>query len=62
MKFVVFSRRDWLGRKRWYFHLVSLANGEIVAQSEGYSRRVDCYETINLIRARAGAARLDDPE
>jgi hypothetical protein len=43
-----FTRRDRLGRIRHYFRLVA-ANGEIVAQSEGYSRRIDRDRTAGLI-------------
>ena len=33
--------------RQWWFHVVA-ANGEIVAQSEGYKRKKDCIDTIKL--------------
>jgi uncharacterized protein YegP (UPF0339 family) len=33
--------------KQWWFHVVA-ANGEIIAQSEGYKNKRDCIKTIKL--------------
>jgi len=33
--------------RQWWFHVVA-ANGEIVAQSEGYKNKKDCLDTIKL--------------
>lgn len=35
--------------RRWYFRFVA-ANGEIVVQSQGYRRKVDARDTIELVR------------
>lgn len=43
MRILVYKARGLLGQ-RWRFRILA-ANGEIVAQSEGYSRRIDCWET-----------------
>jgi uncharacterized protein YegP (UPF0339 family) len=59
MKIEIFSSRDWLGRKQWRFRIVAL-NGETVAQSEGYSRRIDCIETAHSLRANLGKAEIAD--
>lgn len=34
--------------KLWYFHLRSI-NGEIIAASEGYSRKIDLLRAISLV-------------
>ena len=51
MRFEIF--RSGLFVKRWYWRLVSDANGEIVAQSEGYSRRIDALATVQSIMGNA---------
>jgi uncharacterized protein YegP (UPF0339 family) len=48
MKIEIFPRATWRG-KRWYFR-VRASNGEIVAQSEGYQNRADCWSTAQLLR------------
>ena len=50
-KFVVFKGFDW------YFRLVA-ANGEVILQSEGYTRRVDCVDTIQTIQEIAPGAKI----
>jgi uncharacterized protein YegP (UPF0339 family) len=45
----IFSRRGLFG-KRWYFRVRADSNGQIIAQSEGYSRRVDCIQTAYSLR------------
>ncbi|MBT9158773.1 MAG: hypothetical protein DDT26_00020 [Dehalococcoidia bacterium] len=49
MRFEMF-RRFTLRGYRWYFRLRA-TNGQIVAQSEGYSRRTDALSTVESIRA-----------
>ena len=55
MRFELFHRRNLLGMKRWYFRIRS-SNGQIVAQSEAYSRRVDAMNTVQSIRQNVGVA------
>lgn len=38
----------------WYWHLKA-ANGEIVAQGEGYSSRQHCLHGINLVKQSMAA-------
>jgi len=33
----------------WFFRVKRRENGEIIAQSEGYSRRIDCINTAKLV-------------
>jgi uncharacterized protein YegP (UPF0339 family) len=40
---------------QWYFHLRA-ANGEIVAQSEGYTRRADAYRGVEAAKRAAAQA------
>jgi uncharacterized protein YegP (UPF0339 family) len=61
MKFRVFSRRDWLGRKRWHWHLKS-ANGEIVASGEGYQNRSDCEAIVKKIKHHAPLSPIEEGE
>lgn len=58
MKIEVFSRRGLRG-KRWYFR-VRAGNGEIVAQSEGYSRRIDAIGTVHALRSAIPQAEIID--
>ncbi len=44
-------------RKQWYFRFVA-ANGEIVAQSEGYSDKRDALDTVELVRQDFDAAQV----
>lgn len=46
-------------RKRWYFR-IRAGNGQIVAHSEGYSRKVDCIQTAAHLRGTLIEARLFD--
>ncbi len=48
VKIVVYRSRSLLRHQPWRFRIVA-ANGEIVAASEGYSRRIDCWETATHI-------------
>lgn len=45
---------------QWYFHLKA-ANGEIVSQSEGYSRREDAELGVESAQRAAAAAEGADP-
>ena len=45
MKAVLYKDTD----RKWRFRFVAM-NNKIVAQSEGYTRRVDCLKTVLLIR------------
>jgi uncharacterized protein YegP (UPF0339 family) len=45
--------------RRWYFR-VRAENGQIVAQSEGYSRRIDCLHTAYSMRDRIKDAEVID--
>lgn len=45
MTAILFKDED----RKWRFRFVA-RNNKIVAQSEGYSRRVDCLKTVLLIR------------
>lgn len=54
----LFSRRGLRGR-RHYFRIAA-ANGKTVAQSEGYSRAVDCLETARALIDNLGEAEIHD--
>jgi uncharacterized protein YegP (UPF0339 family) len=57
MKIELFSRKRLLARPKWYFRIVA-GNGEIVAQSEGYSRRLDAVSTANSLKEKLGEAKV----
>lgn len=57
MKIEVFPRRNILGQKRWYFRLRA-ENGQTVAQSEAYSRRIDAMAAAQSIRQNVGTAEV----
>lgn len=60
MRIVLFSRKRLLKRPLWYFRIVA-RNGEPVAQSEGYSRRIDAMQTAHLLKEKlAGAPVVDE--
>ena len=44
---------------QWYFRLKS-SNGQIVAQSEGYTRRGNALKGIAAVRKYAGKAKLQE--
>lgn len=56
LKFVVFSKFTLRG-KRWFFRIVA-KNGEIIAQSEAYVRRIDAQRTLTLIATSARHAEV----
>lgn len=47
----VFLGSHWKAPKvsKWYFNVRRRQNREIIAQSEGYSRRIDCIATARLV-------------
>lgn len=59
MKIETFKKPRLLRRPEWRFRILA-NNGEIVAQSEGYSRRIDCVETAHKLRANLGSAEICD--
>jgi uncharacterized protein YegP (UPF0339 family) len=59
MKIEIFSRRNLIGSKRWFFRIRAM-NGEPVAQSEGYSRRVDAVATAHSLKSKLVNAEVTD--
>lgn len=57
MKIELYSRITLLGRK-WFFR-IRASNGEIIAQSESYSRKVDAIATAQSIRQNVGMATIE---
>ena len=57
MKIELYSRVTLLGRK-WFFR-IRASNGEIIAQSESYSRKVDAIATAQAIRQNVGTATIE---
>lgn len=51
--------RDTAGQHR--FRIVA-ANGETIAASEGYRRKLDCLETIALLRTQSATATVEEVE
>ncbi len=52
-RFEVFkSNKD----KKFYWHLIAIHGGKVVAQSEGYSRRTNAMETVNSLAGQFKAA------
>ncbi len=47
-RFEVFKSNE---DKKFYWHMIAIHGGKIVAQSEGYTRRTNAMETINNIVA-----------
>jgi len=41
--------------RQWYFHLLA-PNGEIVAQSQGYTTKDNCINGINAVKLYASTA------
>lgn len=58
MRIEIFRRLTLFG-VRWFFRIIA-ANGESVAQSEGYSRKIDCRGTANLLKNGLGRAEIVD--
>ena len=56
MKIEIFSRIGLRGR-RWYFR-IKAANGEIIAQSEAYTRKESAVGTAQLIRQNVATAEV----
>jgi uncharacterized protein YegP (UPF0339 family) len=59
MRIELFSRKRLLKRPLWYFRVVA-TNGQVVAQSEGYSRRLDAKETAEGLKAQLPRAPIVD--
>jgi uncharacterized protein YegP (UPF0339 family) len=55
MTFHVYSRKPLFRPRQWYWRLRA-ANGEIIAQGEGYNKPRDCYQAIELIQHGAADA------
>jgi uncharacterized protein YegP (UPF0339 family) len=56
MRIRLFSRRPLLfGRPKWHFRILA-SNGEIIAASEEYSRRIDAKATAESLRDNLGNA------
>ena len=53
-KFEIFSRIGIRGR-RWYFRFVA-ANGQIMAQSEGYTRKENAEKAVQSIKRQAAGS------
>lgn len=59
MRIELFSRRRFVKGPLWYFRIVA-NNGETVAQSEGYSRRIDAMDTAHMLKESLGKAQVVD--
>lgn len=59
MRIELFSHKRLLKRPVWYFRIVA-RNGETVAQSEGYSRRIDALDTAHHLKEALGKATVVD--
>jgi uncharacterized protein YegP (UPF0339 family) len=59
MTIELFSRKRLVGRPRWFFRVVA-RNGQIVAQSEAYSRRIDAMQTAHSLKEELSFARIVD--
>jgi uncharacterized protein YegP (UPF0339 family) len=59
MKIEIFSRRRLVRGPLWYFRVVA-RNGEIIAQSEAYSRRIDAMDTAHHLKEALGKATVVD--
>jgi uncharacterized protein YegP (UPF0339 family) len=60
MRIEIFSRKLPLMRPKWFFR-VRAGNGEIIAQSEAYSRRMDALGTAHALRTGLSRAEISDP-
>ena len=50
MKIEIFPGRNLVGERRWYFHILG-GNGEIMAPSESYVRKIDCVKSAEKLKA-----------
>jgi uncharacterized protein YegP (UPF0339 family) len=57
MKIEIFSRRNFVGLKRWHFR-VRAGNGEIIAQSEAYNQRGSALGTAHALKTCAANAEI----
>lgn len=44
--------------KKWYWHLKSDKNGQIICWAEGYNQKTDALYSINWVRTNAKTATL----
>lgn len=58
-KFEVIQNYNPEGRRQWYWHLRA-SNGEIVAQSEGYTRKADAERGARDARRAARYSAIGD--
>lgn len=56
MEIEIFSKLGLLGRK--YYFRIRASNGEIIAQSESYTRRETAANTVVSICKQAGDAKI----
>lgn len=59
MKIEIFSRKRLFLRPVWYFR-IRHGNSQILAQSQGYSRRIDAKETATNLRVNLANAEIHD--
>lgn len=59
MRIELFKRKLPLMRPTWYFRIRSV-NGQIVAQSQGYSRRIDAMDSAHHLKESLATARVVD--
>ena len=49
----------WQGdNKNWFWHLKA-GNGEVIAQSEGYTSKQSCLEAIKLVKSSGNAPEVE---
>lgn len=58
MTIELYARRGFFGRK-YYFRIIA-SNGQIIAHSEAYSRRVDALSTIWSIQRAVNEAEIEE--
>lgn len=59
MKVEVFPRRNWRGKRSWFFRIRG-KNGETLCQSEAYRNRGDAWDTALLLRASLFDATVEE--
>lgn len=45
---------------RWYWHIISVGNGEIMASSQLYKSKQSAIDSMRVIKSETGAAVLFD--
>lgn len=56
---IIDVKKSGFGRQKFRFTLKG-DNGEVVAQSEKYNNYQDCLKTVEMIKAQAATARVND--